>query len=354
MAYLSILAGLVLLVVGGDLLVRWSSRLALGLGIPSLVVGLTVVAFGTSAPELAVSLAAAWKGAADIAVGNVVGSNIFNVLGILGVSALVAPLVVQRSLVRRELPIMIGAVLLVPVLGRDGSISRIEGGGLFLAMIGMTWWLVRQGRSEVAKANPGEPSDPVKGSTIVLLVLGIAASLALLVLGSRFLVSGAVTIAQAMGVSELVIGLTIVAVGTSLPEVAASIAATLRGERDIAIGNVVGSNIFNVLCVLGGSGLLSSSPLPVPSEAMAFDIPFMVAVMLLCVPVFLTHGHISRIEGVLFLALYGGYTALLVVYGAGASTRGAPWLALLVVLTLCVVAWEIIHSRRRARGGERA
>lgn len=354
MAYLSILAGLVLLVVGGDLLVRWSSRLALGLGIPSLVVGLTVVAFGTSAPELAVSLAAAWKGAADIAVGNVVGSNIFNVLGILGACALVAPLVVQRSLVRRELPIMIGAALLVPVLGWNGSISRVEGGVLFLAMIGMTWWLVRQGRSEAARANQGEPSDPVKGSTIALLVLGIAASLALLVLGSRFLVSGAVTIAQAMGVSELVIGLTIVAVGTSLPEVAASIAATLRGERDIAIGNVVGSNIFNVLCVLGGSSLLSSAPLSVPSAAMAFDIPFMVAVMLLCVPVFLTHGHISRMEGVLFLALYGGYTALLVVYGAGASTRGAPWLAGLVALTLGVVVWEIIHSRRRARGGEKA
>jgi cation:H+ antiporter len=354
MAYLSILAGLVLLVLGGDLLVRWSSRLALGLGIPSLVVGLTVVAFGTSAPELAVSLAAAWKGAADIAVGNVVGSNIFNVLGILGACALVAPLVVQRSLVRRELPIMIGAVVLVPALGWNGSISRMEGGFLFLTMIGMTWWLVRQGRSEAAKANEGKPSDPVKGSTIALLVLGIAASLALLVLGSRFLVSGAVTIAQAMGVSELVIGLTIVAVGTSLPEVAASIAATVRGERDIAIGNVVGSNIFNVLCVLGGSGLLSSAPLPVPSAAMAFDIPFMVAVMLLCVPVFLTHGHISRIEGVLFLALYGGYTALLVAYGVDASTRGAPWLAVLVALTLGVVAWEIVRSRLRARGGEAA
>ncbi len=351
MAILSILAGLVLLVVGGDLLVRWSSKLALGLGIPSLVVGLTVVAFGTSAPELAVSLAAAWNGASDIAVGNVVGSNIFNVLGILGACALVAPLVVQRSLVRRELPIMIGAAALVVVLGLDGSISRMEGSALFVAMIGMTWWLVRQGRAEAAAANQGESPEPVRGSTVALLVLGIAGSLVLLVAGSRFLVSGAVSIAQAMGVSELVIGLTIVAIGTSLPEVAASIAATVRGERDIAIGNVVGSNIFNVLCVLGGSGLLSSTPIPVSGAAMAFDIPFMVAIMFLCVPVFLTHGHISRIEGILFLALYGGYTALLVLFGAGATTRGAPWLIAMVALTLGVVIWEIVHSRRLASRG---
>ncbi|MCB9495520.1 MAG: calcium/sodium antiporter [Fibrobacteria bacterium] len=348
MVVVQILAGLAFLLVGGDLLVRWSSRLALGLGIPSLVVGLTVVSLGTSAPELAVGLVAAWNGAAEMAVGNVVGSNLFNVLAILGVSALVAPLVVSRSLVRRELPIMIGVVLLVPVVGWDGAISRTEGGLLVVAMAGLVWWMVRQGRAEAAAAEPdGEPVPQVSGKVILLLLLGIALSLVLLVAGSRFLVAGAVTIAQALGVSELVIGLTVVAVGTSLPELAASVVATFRGERDIAIGNVVGSNIFNVLCVLGGSGLLSSAPLPVPAEAMSFDIPLMIATMLLCVPVFLTHGHISRIEGILFLALYSGYTALLVAYGAGASTHGAPWLVLLLVLTLGVVAWEIRSSRRK-------
>lgn len=346
MSVIQILAGLVLLVVGGDLLVRWASRLALGWGIPSLVVGLTVVAFGTSAPELAVSLAAAWKGNAEIALGNVVGSNIFNVLLILGLSAVVAPLVVQRSMVRRELPVMLGSAVLVALMGIDGQIDRAEGVVLFAALVGFIAWLIRSGRREAAASET--TTTTAAPANVPLLLGGIALSLGLLVLGSRLLVAGAVSIAQAFGVSELVIGLTIVAAGTSLPEVAASVAATLRGERDIAIGNVVGSNIFNVLCVLGGSAILSPASLPVPAAALGFDIPLMVAVSLLCVPVFLTGSRISRTEGVLFLGLYGGYTALLVITGGGAGPARSVALTGFLVATAAVLAWEFYRSRRPA------
>lgn len=346
MSVIQILAGLVLLVVGGDLLVRWASRLALGWGIPSLVVGLTVVAFGTSAPELAVSLAASWKGNADIALGNVVGSNIFNILFILGLSALVAPLVVQRSLVRRELPVMLGSAVLVALMGLDGKLDRLEGILLFAGLVGFTTWLIRAGRREAAAAPSTDSATTSAPANMPLLLGGIALSLGLLVLGSRFLVAGAVSIAQSFGVSELVIGLTIVAAGTSLPEVAASVAATLRGERDIAIGNVVGSNIFNVLCVLGGSAILSPTPLAVSPAALGFDIPLMVAVSLLCVPVFLSGSRISRTEGLLFLGLYGGYTALLVITGGGAGPARTATLTGFLVATGAVLAWEFYRSRR--------
>lgn len=347
MSVFFILAGFALLVLGGDLLVRWASKLAGGLGVSSMVIGLTVVAFGTSAPELAVSLAAAWKGNAEIALGNVVGSNIFNVLFILGLSACVAPLLVQRTFLRRELPIMIGTSLLVWLFGLDGKIGPLEGAIFLLGAVVFTWWLVREGRKEPGVAVAADPQAPAVPLAIFPLVLGIGFSLALLVAGSRLLVMGAVAIAQSMGVSELVIGLTIVAAGTSLPEVAASVAATLRGERDMAIGNVVGSNIFNILVVLGGSSVLAPSGLPVPSVAMGFDIPVMIAVAVVCIPVFLSGGVISRVEGVLFLALYGGYTALLVISSRQPDFDRVGWLAGTIGLMGLVLAWEFFRPKAR-------
>lgn len=344
MSILQILLGLVLLVLGGDLLVRWASKLALSWGIPSLVVGLTVVAFGTSAPELAVSLAAAWNGNAELAMGNVVGSNIFNVLFILGLSAIVAPLVVNRRLVKRELPIMLGSTLLVVFMGMDGGIRRIEGLILISGLVIFTTWLIRSGRREVAAS--GAKDAVHVSANVPLLLAGIAVSLVLLVVGSRLLVAGAVSIAHAFGVSEWIIGLTIVAAGTSLPEVAASVAATLRGERDIAIGNVVGSNIFNILCVLGASAMLSPNSLPVSDTAMSFDLPIMVAVSLLCVPVFLTSSKISRLEGLLFLGLYGGYTFLLVASSSGAGPSRLNMLTGFLIAIGAVLAWEYFSHRR--------
>ncbi|SFF51352.1 cation:H+ antiporter, partial [Nannocystis exedens] len=304
--------GLVLLVVGAELLVSGAARLAARLGVSPLVIGLTVVAFGTSAPELAVSVSAALSpGGADVALGNVVGSNIFNVLFILGVSALIAPLLVQRQLVRFDVPLMLVASAACWLMALDGVIGRVDGILLFAALLVYTVMLLRIARrdgeggdEEVPLARPGSLTAklPVQ---LVMLVAGLA----MLVLGSRWLVDGAVAFARLLGVSELVIGLTIVAAGTSLPEVATSVLAAIRGQRDIAVGNVVGSNIFNVLCVLGISAAVAPSGVAVAPAALSFDIPVMTAVAVSCLPLFITGGGLARWEGALFLFYYCAYTA---------------------------------------------
>jgi len=310
-----LILGLVLLIGGAEYLVRGASNLAISAGISSLVVGLTVVAFGTSSPELAVSVMSAWNGQADLALGNVIGSNIFNVLVILGLSAVIVPLVVAQQLVRFDVPLMIGASVLLFLLGMDGKIGRIDGILLFSCVVSYTVFLIRQSRREnsaavkaeyesefAAKAKPGVLKN------IALVVIGLAG----LMLGSKWLVDSAVTIAQSFGVSELVIGLTIVAAGTSMPEVATSVVAAVRGERDIAVGNAVGSNIFNILCVLGLSSTVSPAGIGVSSAALRFDIPVMIAVAVACLPVFLTGYRISRGNGVAFLAFYGAYLVYLI------------------------------------------
>ncbi|HEV2125286.1 MAG TPA: calcium/sodium antiporter [Chloroflexota bacterium] len=312
------IVGLVLLVVGAEVLVRGASRLAAAIGISPLVVGLTVVAFGTSSPEFAVSAQSAWAGQADIALGNVVGSNIFNVLLILGASALITPLVVSAQLVQREVPLMIAVSLLVLVLGWDGAIGRLEGVLLFAGIIAYTWFSIRESRREsraVQEEYAQEFGDEAerRHPHWVLDVLMIVGGLAMLALGARWLVDGAVVFARAFGVSELLIGLTIIAAGTSLPEVATSLLAAIRGERDIAVGNVVGSNIFNILAVLGFAGMISPDPVAVAPSALAFDIPAMIGVAIACLPVFFTGHLISRWEGALFLAYYVGYVLYLIL-----------------------------------------
>jgi len=307
-----LIVGLGLLVGGGEALVRGASRLATSFGISPLVVGLTVVAFGTSSPELAVSLQAALDGRADLAVGNVVGSNIFNVLFILGLSALIVPLAVQSQLVRFDVPIMIGVSIVVLVLGWGGEIGRLEGAVLFAGLLAYTLFLIRAGRREAPSAPEDEDKHP-SGKEWIKDIGWIVAGLVLLVFGSRLLVSAAVAIARGLGISELIIGLTIVAAGTSLPEVAASLIAAWRGERDIAVGNVVGSNIFNILGVLGLSGLVSPSPLTVAAPAVRFDVPVMVAVAVACLPILYTGKEIARWEGGLFLAYYAAYTLYLIL-----------------------------------------
>jgi cation:H+ antiporter len=344
-------AGIAALILGANLLVRGSSALAAALGISPLVVGLTVVAFGTSSPELAVSVQSAWSGRADIAVGNAVGSSVFNVLFILGLSALVAPLGVAGQLVRKEVPLTIGASVLLFVLAWSGNIGRWEGALLFAGIVAYTAWLLRAARRE------GEPASgdyarefgdaaAARGRHWALQVGLVVLGLALLVAGSRWLVEGAVTLARRIGLSELVIGLTIVAAGTSLPEVAASIVATLKGERDIAVGNVVGSNLFNILAVLGLSALVSPAGLAVAPALLRFDIPVMIAVMVACLPIFFTGHRIERWEGAVFLAFYAAYVAYLVlaakghaalpVYGAVLAGFVLP----LTALTLGILAWR--------------
>ncbi|MCB0210096.1 MAG: calcium/sodium antiporter [Anaerolineae bacterium] len=318
-------AGFILLIGGADLLVRGASKLALAAGISPLVVGLTVVAYGTSAPELAVSVQSSFAGVADIAVGNVVGSNIANVLLILGVSAMIAPLAVSIQLVRFEVPLMIGLSVLVLVLGRDGQIGRGDGLLLFAGGVAYTVFAVWQSRRENSakkKAQaalsaedevPETPSHPKQ----ILFQLGlIAIGLVLLVLGANWLVDGAVMIATHFGVSELIIGLTVVAVGTSLPEMATSVVASIRGERDIAVGNIVGSNIFNILVVLGLSGTVSPLGVAVSNSALVFDIPIMIVVAFACLPVFFTGSLIARWEGALFFGYYGAYVGYLILRAA--------------------------------------
>lgn len=314
MTWVMLCVGLVLLVVGADTLVKGAARLASSFGVPSLVIGLTVVAFGTSAPELAVSVKAAYSGQAELAIANAVGSNIFNVLLILGLSAVIVPLVISKQLIRQDVPIMVAASALTFWMVQDGEISRLEASILFAGLLAYVAFLFYQGKAQGAEV-PGDDdvAEMLKEQKPLwqnlLLVVG---GLVLLVLGARWLVQSAVELATAWGVNEAVIGLTIIAAGTSLPEVVTSVVASIRGERDIAVGNVVGSNIFNILCVLGLSGLVSPTPLLAGEQMIALDIPVMVAVALLCVPFFFAGAILNRIEGVLFLLCYVAYTWYLV------------------------------------------
>ncbi len=326
-----LIIGLLVLVIAAEFFVRGASGLAARFGISPLVVGLTVVAFGTSAPELAVSLSAVAKGSPDLAVGNVVGSNIFNVLFILGLTALIAPLIVAQKLVRIDIPIMIGAAVLMWALTLDGRLGQIEGLVLFtgiVAYVMLAVWTARREskavRTEYAQANPSQRNKPV-WVTLLLLIVGLAG----IVLGARWLVQGATGIATSLGVSDLIIGLTIVAAGTSLPEVATSVVAAVRGHRDIAVGNVVGSNIFNVLGILGVTAALAPDGLTVAPSVLAFDIPVMLGVSIACLPVLISGLGISRSEGAALLAGYIAYTAYLVF-----NTTGHDELAEISAITL--------------------
>jgi len=313
MVWLFLIIGLVLLVYGADLLIKGAARLAANFGVPSLVIGLTVVAFGTSAPELAVSVKSAYSGQAELAIANVVGSNIFNVLVILGLAAIISPLLISRQLIRQDVPIMVGVSIIAVVMTLDGDIKRWEAVILVAGLVAYTWFLFYQGKQQGQDVSDSEVEEMLKEKIPAWQnLLLVAGGLVMLVLGARWLVQSAVELAMAWGVNEAVIGLTIVAAGTSLPEVVASIVATLRGERDIAVGNVVGSNIFNILCVLGVSGLISPSPLLAGQQLATLDIPVMLAVAVLCVPLFFVGGILNRIEGVMFLVLYVAYVWILV------------------------------------------
>ncbi len=347
--------GLVALVFGADLLVRGASKLALSFKVSPLVVGLTVVAFGTSAPELSVSVQSAYSGQVDIALGNVVGSNIFNVLVVLGLSALFAPLVVAPQVIRQEVPIMIGVSLLLFAVAYDGGISRIDGAILFALAIVYTTFVIRQSRKEGLAVQQEYADEFVTDSTWdahwAVQVGLIVAGLVLLVFGADWLVSSAMVFAKHFGVSELVIGLTVVAAGTSLPELATSVIAAIKGERDIAVGNVVGSNIFNILVVLGLSSLVAPVSLLVQQSMMSFDIPVMIAVAIACLPIFMRGNSIERWEGIVFMGYYVAYATYLVLAAqdyAGLETYSLVMttvVAPLTLLTLAIVSWR--HWRGR-------
>ena len=350
--------GLFLLIGGAELLVRGSSRLAAAVGISPLVIGLTVVAFGTSAPELAVTLQATLAGQADIAVGNVVGSNIFNILFILGISALITPLVVSQQLIRLDVPLMIGVSVLTVGMALDRSIDRVEGLILVAGLVTYTVWLIRQSRREHAavKLEYEREYGKVKErdtKAILLQILIASAGLALLVLGSRWFVEGGISIARLMGVSELIIGLTLIAAGTSLPEVATSIVAGLRGERDIAVGNVIGSNIFNILGVLGSAAIFAPTGIAVPTAVLSFDLPVMLAVAVACLPIFFHENRIDRWEGGLFLGYYLAYTAYLILDSTGHDYL--PYFSAVMlwfVMPLTAITIVVVLLRYAKRSGQ--
>ncbi|MCP5266313.1 MAG: calcium/sodium antiporter [Burkholderiaceae bacterium] len=348
------LLGLAALIGGAEVLVRGASRIATAFGLSPLMVGLTVVAFGTSAPELAVATGAALSGQTAMALGNVVGSNILNVLMILGAAALIAPLRVDRQLIRQEVPIMIGASLLMLVLALDGRISRADAALLTLGLAWYTIFLVRRARLERNEPR-GDDSSTVARTGVGARLLDLAmvlAGLALLANGADWLVEAASAFARSFGISDLVIGLTVVALGTSAPELAASIVAALRGERDMAVGNVIGSNLFNILGCIGIAGLLAPSGLPAPASLLSFDLWVMIAVAVACLPIFFTGREVARWEGALFLAYAAAYVGYVLL--AATHHDALPWFSnamLSFVLPLTVVTLVVsVVAPGQARG----
>jgi cation:H+ antiporter len=352
--------GIVALVAGAEGLVRGAARIAARTGLSSVVIGLTVVAFGTSTPELAVSASAVLNGSTDLAIGNVVGSNIANVLLILGLSALVGGgLVVAQRLVRIDVPIMIGASVLILLLSLDGTLGRIEGAALVGLILTYTVWTVRSARAESAAvtAEYDDALDPesLRRTPLMVDIAFVVVGVGLLIGGARWMVNSASTMAADLGASDLIIGLTIVAIGTSMPELATSVLAAIRGERDIAVGNAVGSNIFNLLAVLGVSAVLADGGIVVLETVQKFDLPVMTAVAVACLPVFLTGYLLSRWEGAVFVAYYVAYVTYLVL-DATDATAFEPFRAAMVgfvvpltLLTLGVVGFR--SWRRRAEAG---
>lgn len=329
--------GLVGLIAGAELVVRAASRLASMMGIPRLIIGLTVVAFGTSAPELAISIKAGIDGNTDLMLGNIVGSNITNILLILGLTALIIPLKVHANLIRVDVPVMIGVTLLMFFFAWSGSIAFWECLVLAILLLVYMIFLARQsGGSSVPADRERKKRTPA--GIIIYSAIGIA-GLFLLIAGAQVLVNSAITLAEMAGISELVIGLTIVAFGTSLPEVVTSLVAAIKKERDIAVGSIIGSNIMNILAVLGVSGLFIPDAIPVQPALLRFDMIIMIAVSVACIPIFFTGHKISRWEGGLFFGFYVAYiTYLLLSSAEHAALEAFSSVMLMFVIPITTIA----------------
>ncbi|WP_036482023.1 calcium/sodium antiporter [Myxosarcina sp. GI1] len=358
---LLLVCGFVLLVFGAEFLVKGASRLAIILRIPPLIIGLTIVAYGTSAPEMAVSIIASFAGQSDIAIGNALGSNICNILLILGLSALVAPLIVNRQVIRSDVPIMIGVTVLLLLFGLDGELGRMDGIILFIGALLYTFSLIYQSRkqkdleADEFTREYGLPSDNSIFTWLKNLAYIIGGS-ALLVFGSRLLVDSATSIARDFGVSELVIGLTIISFGTSLPELATSVMASFRGERDIAVGNVLGSNIFNILAVLGVAGIVAPNGIEVAETVIEVNAPVAIAVSFACLPIFYSGYRLDRWEGLLFILYYLAYIGYLVMDAT--NYEGLPvyrivMLAFVIPITVITLVTIAIRQKQSSRRRKR-
>lgn len=348
--------GLIAMVFGAELLVRGASRLAAMVGVSELVIGLTIVSFGTSAPELVVSIKGALTNHSELVVGNCIGSNIFNILFIIGACAVIAPLVVTKELIRLDVPIMIASTLFFLLLSWDGVIDRSDALLLLTSFALYYGFVVRKSLQE----NSSEKTEfegtflSLKShrtsSQILKQIALIIIGLILCISGAEWLVDSAVKLARVLGISELVIGLTIVSIGTSLPEVATSIVATVRGQRDIAIGNAVGSCIFNILGVIGVASLIAPEGISVPQSILRFDLPVAIASAIACLPVFFTDYKISRLEGFIFLFYYAAYIAYILLEAQ--KHDALPFYSMvmfwftipLMVLTFTVIAYRAVRT----------
>jgi cation:H+ antiporter len=314
-----IVLGLIALIGGAELIVRGGTRVAAILGVPPIVIGLTIVSVGTSAPELAVGIEAATRGNGALAIGNIAGTNTVNLLLILGLSALLRPLALGMQTLRFDLPMMTAVAIAFLVMAWDGSLSHIDGAVMVFAGIGYTIGIIylsrRESRAvkrEYAQEYAVRSSMPPAVQTL-LSVAALNAGIAVVVVGSNWLVDGSVTLARAMGISEALIGLTIVAIGTSSPELVTTVVGTLRDDREVAIGNLLGSSIYNILAIMGMTCLAAQAPLSVERDLLRVDMPVMVLATLACIPVFLTQRRVTRIEGGLFVFAYLAYLAYLVL-----------------------------------------
>ncbi|TWT86569.1 Inner membrane protein YrbG [Pseudobythopirellula maris] len=355
--YLWIALGMLGLIGGGELLVRGASNLALAAKMPPLVIGLTVVALGTSAPELAASIKACLAGASDLAVGNVVGSNLANLLLVLGASAIAAPLAVNIKLFRLDIPVMIGVATALYLMGRDGVLSAGEGMLMTFGLAGYLGWTVYEGRRESKRLSkefegltPLPEGSPTSVKFLVTSVVMFLVGLVTLIVGADWLVFGCRELALAFGVSDLVVGLTVVAIGTSMPELVISVLACLRGKRDLAVGNVVGSNILNVLAVLGISSTVAPAGIVVDAPSLAFHVPLMIAVSAACMPIFLSGLSITRGEGVAMLLFYFAYIGFLVYQSVVTKTQPGvtELLWFLAPLALGLLAVLAVSRREKA------
>ena len=317
-AFFWCIAGIVVLVVGAEVVVRAAAKVAGDLGIPPLIVGLTIVAIGTSAPELAVGVEAALKGSGALAVGNIAGTNTLNLLLILGLSALIDPLALRLQTLRIDLPVMVASAFALLAMAWDGILTRVEGMAMIVGAIVYTLVIVRLSRRENlrVKAEYIEefgvlPPERSRFETVINLA-GLALGIAIIITGADWLVDGGVTLARSLDISESLIGLTVVAIGTSMPELVTTIVGTLRKERDVAVGNLLGSSIYNILAILGVTCLVPAEGVRFGSELVTVDIPVMALVACLCVPVFFSGRRISRPEGLLFVTAYGLYLVYLI------------------------------------------
>lgn len=349
------IAGLIVLILGADLLVRGASRLAAAFGVSPLVIGLTIVAIGTASPEIAVSIQAAATGQGDLTLGNVLGSNIFNILVILGVTALVTPIVIAEQLIRKDAPILLGISMLTFILAFDGHLNWLDGAILLAGLLIYMFFALRQSRQETKQvqkeyAQEFSFNEPRTLRNYLTNLMFILIGLGLLVLGSNWLVDSATKIALSLGVSELVIGLTIVAVGTSLPEVATSVMAALKGESDIAVGNAVGSNIFNLLGVLGIGAIVAPGGISVLERILQFDLPVMIFVALITLPVFYIDSRISRFEGGLLLSYYVLYILYIILRAANSPILAGVTIGMSIFifssfLILLAFAYRSMHTK---------